>query len=167
MATFNHLVDEGRLATVTRNQSSRNTNANGNGTNRPGTEEAAAAGGTAAADEVSTPTSTNGSEKIWTSNEFWEFVDTLLSQTRVAAAAQESTVQGQQKFLETCVVALIHRRDHSYSPSDDACRMFTKCLQTDMKSFPPTPSQSSTPPAEKVTIPWLHDINNKLLWTNL
>ena len=46
--------------------------------------------------------------KIWTSNEFWEFVDTLLSQTRVAAMAQESTVQGQQKILEIYTVVPIH-----------------------------------------------------------
>ncbi|KAI9566494.1 hypothetical protein HD554DRAFT_2174414 [Boletus coccyginus] len=145
MVTFNHLVHEGRLATVNRDQPSRNTNTNSNGANEPGTEEAAAAGGTATADEVSTQTSTNGKEKIWTSNEFWEFVDTLLSQTRASAVAHDSTVRGQQKFLET---------------------MLTQCLQADMKSFPPSPSQSSTPSSEKVTLPWLRDINNNLIWTN-
>lgn len=166
MVTFNHLVHEGRLATVNRDQPSRNTNTNSNGANEPGTEEAAAAGGTATADEVSTQTSTNGKEKIWTSNEFWEFVDTLLSQTRASAVAHDSTVRGQQKFLETCVVVLMHRRDHSCSPSNDAYRMLTQCLQADMKSFPPSPSQSSTPSSEKVTLPWLRDINNNLIWTN-
>lgn len=121
MATFNRLVDEGKLATVTRNRSSCSTNINSNSTNRPGTEGAMEASGTTAAPSETAacasrttpmpngttmanevPTQTSG--KIWTSNEFWEFVDTLLSQTRTAAVAQESTVQGQQKILETYVV---------------------------------------------------------------
>lgn len=117
MVTFNHLVDEGRLAAVARNQASRDTNTNGNSTNRPETEASAAASGTATADAASAQTSTNGKEpeRIWASSEFWEFTDTLLSQARAAAAAQESSVQGQQKILEACVIVLMHRFDHSFT----------------------------------------------------
>lgn len=88
MTTFSCLVDEGKLATVTRNR---------NDANGPGTEEATVA-------EDSTPTSTSDRARIWSSNEFWEFVDTLLGQTQAAAVAQESTIQGQQRILETCIV---------------------------------------------------------------
>ena len=86
--TFSHLVDEGKLATVTHNH---------NDANGPGTEEATVA-------EDSTPTSTSDRARIWSSNEFWEFVDTLLGQTWAAVVAQESTIQGQQRILETCIV---------------------------------------------------------------
>ncbi|KAG6369831.1 hypothetical protein JVT61DRAFT_13478 [Boletus reticuloceps] len=148
MVTFNGLVDEGRLATVNCNQSSRNMNADSNATNRR-MEEGAAADDL----EVSMQTSVSGNDKqIWTSNEFWEFVDLLLAKTRAEAAKQDSTVQGQQKILETCVVVLIHWRNHSCSQSNDAHRMFTKCLQADMKLYPPGPSQLSTAPSERVTL---------------
>ena len=166
MVTFNRLVEEGRSAIVNHNQPSCNTNINSTDVNGPETEEAAAAGGTTTADEVFTQTSTNGKQKIWMSNEFWDFVDTLLSQTQGAAVAQDSTVRGQQKYLETCIVVLMHRHDHSCSPSNNAYRMLTQCLQADMKSYPPSPSQSSIPSLEKVTLPWLCDINNNLIWTN-
>ncbi|KAI9458790.1 hypothetical protein HD554DRAFT_2042019 [Boletus coccyginus] len=64
MVMFNHLVHEGS-----------------NGMNESEIEEVAAAGGTAMADKVSIQTSTNGKEKILTSNKFWKFINTLLSQT--------------------------------------------------------------------------------------
>lgn len=155
MTMFNRMVDEGRVSMAT---SSRNATTNSGGTNRP------AADGTATVDEASAQTNTNGGEKIWTSNEFWEFVDTLLSQAQ-AAAAQGSTVVDQQKFLKTCVVVLIRPCNHS-SPSHDTYRMFTGSLQTDMKTYPPGPSQLSTPSMERVTIPWLRHLNENLTWIN-
>ncbi|KIJ68889.1 hypothetical protein HYDPIDRAFT_122720 [Hydnomerulius pinastri MD-312] len=81
--------------------------------------------------------------RIWNTNNYWDYVDAVLVELRAEARAAESTPAGRAKYLEA---------------------FFTRCLQSDMKTYPATSSQPAFPAFDKVTVPWQKAIHTGLIW---
>jgi len=101
MATFNHLVIESMAKTVEASSSGSTRTDTGSGadtvTNNdpgPSTNTSANAG----ADSGSSPPESES--RIWSSTEFWEYIDLLLSELRTHIEEGEATLDDRKKKLD-------------------------------------------------------------------
>ncbi|KAI6153763.1 hypothetical protein BKA82DRAFT_133834 [Pisolithus tinctorius] len=85
----------------------------------------------------------NTEEKIWTSNEYWEYVDMVLRELRAEACVAETTAVARAKHMEA---------------------FFTLVLQADMKNHPGSSSHPAVPAFDKVTVQWQKSIMTGLIW---
>ncbi|KAH7928891.1 hypothetical protein BV22DRAFT_1126245 [Leucogyrophana mollusca] len=90
-------------------------------------------------------------ERIWIMSEYWEFLDSMLIDLRAEARAATETPAAREEHVKRLTLV------------DAVTRLFTECLQADLKQYPAGDSSLSTTP-DNMVVAWQRAIHNDLIW---